>query len=119
MNAVAAKASRKSGATKKKSIETALRSAEDPRSDAEIGKRLRDTRLALKLSQREFCGEAGIAPSAYNNWEQGNARPSLDNAFRLCDAHRLSLDWIFNGDPTTLRPLLVQAISALRNVSER
>lgn len=82
--------------------------------EAAIGTRLLETRRALSLSQKDMCGPAGIAANTYNQYERGVARPSLDNALRLCYAHRLSLDWIYRGDPASLRVQLLDAIIALR-----
>lgn len=83
-----------------------------------IGERLRSTRQALELSQRDFCAEAGVPPNTYNQYERGVARPSMDNAYRLMDAHRLTLDWIYAGDPSGLRASLLEAIKAQRNVQD-
>lgn len=79
-----------------------------------IGQRLLETRRALGLSQREMSRAAGVAPNTYNQYETGVARPTIDNASRLCDAHRLSLDWIYHGDPASLRVQLLEAIIAMR-----
>jgi transcriptional regulator with XRE-family HTH domain len=62
------------------------------RSPAEIGQRLRITREALGKTQVAFCKDADISPSAYNQFEKGGTRPSIDAAIALCDAHKLSLD---------------------------
>lgn len=72
------------------------------RSIAAIAKRLRATREALELKQREFAGLAGIAANTYNQWEKGERRPGLDQAIRLADAHRITLDWIYLGDMSGL-----------------
>lgn len=82
--------------------------------EAAIGRRLLETRRALSLSQKQMCEPAGIAANTYNQYEKGVARPVIDNALRLCYAHGLSLDWIYRGDPSSLRVKLLDAIKALR-----
>jgi DNA-binding XRE family transcriptional regulator len=82
-----------------------------------IGKRLRITREALRQTQAAFCKAAQVSPSAYNQMEKGGTRPSIDAAIGLCDAHGLSLDWIYLGDKAGLRHGLVRAIEALESVT--
>jgi transcriptional regulator with XRE-family HTH domain len=79
-----------------------------------VGQRLRITREALGKTQAAFCGAAGISASAYNQFEKGSTRPSIDNAIAICDAHGLSLDWIYRGDMAMLRHGVAEAIRALK-----
>jgi len=72
------------------------------RTAAAIGRRLRATRDALDLKQGEFVAVCDIAQNTYSQWETGARRPSIDEAIRLCDAHRLTLDWIYLGDASGL-----------------
>lgn len=62
-----------------------------------IAARLRATRHALDLTQRELCRRAGIETNTYNQWEKAKGRPEIDKAFKLCDAFGLTLDWIYSG----------------------
>jgi len=86
----------------------------DQRSKAGVGERLRITREALGLPQKEFADRAGLAANTYNQYEQGRNMPSLDAAQSLCDHHNLTLDWIYRGDPSGLRYQLADAIKAIR-----
>lgn len=81
---------------------------------AAIGARLELTRSVLGMSQREFCGRAHIPPNTYNQFERGKKRPSIENALALCDAHGLTLDWIYRGEHATLRYSLADAIVAMK-----
>ena len=83
------------------------------RSMEAIGARLRITREALGEAQIAFAERAGIKGNAYNQYEQGKTRPSVDNAHHLCDTYKLTLDWIYRGDIDSLRPGLHQAIISL------
>lgn len=88
----------------------------DARSKSEIGKRLELTRRALGLAQGEFAERASLSRNAYNQYETGTNRPQLEAAFKLCDTYRLTLDWIYFGDPSGLRFDLAEAIKVLRKV---
>lgn len=81
---------------------------------AEIGERLELARTVIGQTQVEFCGKARIATNTYNQYEKGKKRPDIDNALKLCDAHDLTLDWIYRGDPGGLRYHIAEAIKALR-----
>jgi transcriptional regulator with XRE-family HTH domain len=86
-------------------------------SAAVIGERLRLTREALRLNQREFCERTGLKTSAYNKYEKGVKRPSVDAAIVLCEYYGLTLEWIFRGDQSRLPNDLVNGIAALRRRS--
>ena len=83
-------------------------------SKAAIGRRLELTRQVVGLQQNEFCERAGIATNAYNQYERGKKRPSLDNAIKLCLTYALTLDWIYLGNDDALRYSLGNAIKALK-----
>jgi transcriptional regulator with XRE-family HTH domain len=72
------------------------------RSVEAIAKRLRATREALGIKQAEFAERANIPNNTYNQYEQAKGRPSLDFAFKLRDTYGLTLDWIYDGDPSGL-----------------
>lgn len=78
----------------------------------EIGQRLSATRAALDLTQAAIAKTLGIRRHTYTQWELGVRRPNLDDAIRLARAYRLSLDWIYLGDHTTLPEHLYQRIAA-------
>jgi transcriptional regulator with XRE-family HTH domain len=85
----------------------------DPHSKASIGHRLQLTRHALGLNQTEFAERARISRTAYNQYESGEKRPSVENAISLCDAYNLTLDWIYRGDPSGLRYQTAEALKSL------
>jgi transcriptional regulator with XRE-family HTH domain len=70
----------------------------DPRTLPMIALRLRATREAVGMSQIELCRHVGIQPNAYNQWEKGHGRPSLEHAFKLVNALGITLDWIYLGN---------------------
>lgn len=67
-----------------------------------VAHRLRVTREIMELNQVEFAGAANIPPNTYNQWEKGVQPPSLAMAQKLCDAHGITLDWIYRGVPDGL-----------------
>ncbi len=88
------------------------------RSKLAIGVRLRLTREAMGITQVEFAGRAGIAPNTYNQYEAGKNFPQIEYAQRLCDAHGLTLDWIYRGDLSNLSYQLAEAIRAIRTARQ-
>jgi transcriptional regulator with XRE-family HTH domain len=90
--------------------------SDDQFSKPEIGRRLQHTRQALGVGQTAFAERARISATAYNQYETGKKRPSIENAIALCDTYGLTLDWIFRGDPSNLRYELADTIKALRQV---
>ena len=85
----------------------------NPSQLAQIGDRLLRARTALGLNQRQFALQAEIAANTYNQWERAIGRPSLDQAMKLCDAHGLTLDYIFRGD---ISGLPMRIAERLRNI---
>lgn len=83
----------------------------NPTSVQGIAHRLKATREALGLTQSEFCDLAGVARNTYNQWEKGVSRPELDKAMLLCEAHGLTLDWIYRGAVSHLPYALASKIT--------
>jgi transcriptional regulator with XRE-family HTH domain len=78
-----------------------------PETEAQLlAKRLRLTREAMKLSQAEWCRLVGIDPQAWNNYEKARNRISIDEALKVCQATRASLDWIYRGLPVKLATVI-------------
>jgi len=62
-----------------------------------IAARLKWTRQAKGLKQASWCRLAGIEPQAWNNYELGIRRISLDQALKVCRVTGVTLDWIYRG----------------------
>lgn len=90
------------------------------KSDAKLNEavagRLRVTREALRLSQQEFAARAGMAANTYNQFEHGKRLLPVTKGIALCDAHGLTLDWVYRDDPSNLPYKLAAAIKALREI---
>lgn len=69
---------------------------------AKTGARLRATRRALGLSQRDAAKAAGVSEQRWSNWERGEHLLDVGAAMRFADRFRLTLDWLYRGDPAGL-----------------
>jgi transcriptional regulator with XRE-family HTH domain len=74
----------------------------------EIAERLKRTRQALGMSQAQWCRLTGIEPQAWNNYEKGIRRISLEQAIRVCQATGVTTDWIYRGLMSSGLPVNIQ-----------
>jgi len=63
----------------------------------DIAVRLKLARKAWGMNQASWCRTIGIDQQAWNNYERGLRRISLDQAIKICQATGISLDWIYRG----------------------
>lgn len=89
----------------------------DPLEPPMIARRLVATREAIGITQAELCRRADIKPNAYNHWEKGHGRPSLDQAVRLARTLGITLDWIYLGDLSGVPHGLASQIRRTNSVS--
>jgi DNA-binding XRE family transcriptional regulator len=85
---------------------------------AETGRRLHLVRRVLDLTQEEFARPAGISGHAYSMIESGDRLPSIEVAVALCSAHRITMDWIFRGEPGDMSVRLWEGVRALMAVTD-
>lgn len=70
----------------------------DPKS---IGARIRRARQNAGLSIKNLAGLVHVSPSYISDVERGAKTPSLPVVTAICDALRISLDWLVSGvDPS-------------------
>lgn len=79
-----------------------------------VGSRLAIVREVLGLSQTQIAAQAGLAVNAWNNYETGRRRISVDAAISVAREFRLTLDYIYVGDTANLPHGLARAIEAVR-----
>ena len=78
-----------------------------------IALRLAMTRVALGYdNQAEFAAKAGLRQNAYNQYETGKRRITLDAALKLKRTFGISLDWIYAGDRNGLPHAVWSALPA-------
>lgn len=68
----------------------------------EVGRRLAATRLAMGLTQQALADQLAVSRAALANWEQGTRLPDPSAMARLARRHRITMDWIYVGDPSGL-----------------
>jgi hypothetical protein len=74
------------------------------RSIKAIGERLKRTLAALERTPAQACRETTISESKMSMFLGGKTprRIPIDDAYKLRDEYRLTLDWIYDGDPSGL-----------------
>jgi transcriptional regulator with XRE-family HTH domain len=82
------------------------------RSLKDIANRLEATREALGVTAAELCRRTGIKPNAWSQFVNPSKkrRITLSAAYRLRDEFRISLDWIYDGDPSGLPDRIIQKL---------
>ena len=84
------------------------------------GRRLRWLREHFGFSQREFAEVIGAQGNRYGNWERGHQRLSLDGARSIKNRFGVSLDFLIDGDASSLPANLLKAwVATPRNSSSQ
>lgn len=60
----------------------------------EIGKRLKNLRERLDLSQLKFTEKCGISQTTYSHYETGLNLITTINAYSICKTYNVSMDWL-------------------------
>jgi DNA-binding XRE family transcriptional regulator len=82
----------------------------EPTGTQEAAERLRNSRLALKLTQTRICEIVGIERSTWNNAELGLSRLSVDNMILVCQKTGMTLDWFYRGIKSGLPFAIAEAL---------
>ncbi len=56
--------------------------------------RLSELRNEKKLSQRDMAKAFNVSQSTYNNWENANTQPSIEQLISLADFFEVSVDYL-------------------------
>ena len=56
--------------------------------------RLRDLRAEKNISQRKMAEMFSVSQGTYNNWEQGNTQPSIEQLIELARFFSVSVDYL-------------------------
>ena len=59
-----------------------------------LGERLEQTRIRLRLSQKEVAAAIGASASVISNYESGECTPSVENLMALAGLYRCSTDYL-------------------------
>jgi DNA adenine methylase len=60
-----------------------------------LGRRVRELRLSLKMTQRDLAEDAGIRQALISQIERGEANPTLDSILRIAAALEVSFAELF------------------------
>ena len=71
---------------------------------------MRAARLALQFTSGDFAASVDVAPNTYSQWESGARLLDTLAAIRICETHKLSMDWLFRGDAFVLPAGIVKAV---------
>lgn len=88
----------------------------------EIGKRLRESRIAMGLTQQGAANELGLkSGQAVSLWECGDAMPKGDDWYKLGLLYGVSLDHLVYGNRSmpSRRSNLLQKILGVRGVQPK
>jgi len=75
--------------------------------------RLRHTRQAFGVNQREFARRANLKQNRYNQYEAGVRVLTINAALKICDEYRITLDWLYRGERSMLPHRLAIAIARI------
>ena len=59
-----------------------------------LNERIREIRLARKISQVELAKALGVTKQSVSNWENDNIQPSIDMLVKIADALHVSTDYL-------------------------
>ncbi len=68
-----------------------------------FSKRLRETRMARKLTQQKLSDSIGLALRSYQCYEQGTREPPLDMLVKLADVLEVPTDYLLCRDLSLLK----------------
>ncbi len=71
----------------------------------EIGKKLKEARLGVKLTQEQVAERLFVSRQTISNWENEKSYPDIVSVIRLSDLYSISLDELLKGDTKMLEHL--------------
>ena len=83
------------------------------RMNQEIGERIREARMAQKMSQQELAAKANISLPHISAIEHGKQSMKLDTFVRIIEALQVSADAILRADVPTVKQLYQSEFSRL------
>lgn len=71
----------------------------------EIGKKLKETRRKVDLSQEQVAEKLFVSRQAISNWENERSYPDIISIIKLSDLYEISLDELLKGDQKMMEHL--------------
>ena len=59
-----------------------------------IGKRLKEVRTSLKITQEKLSDDCKIAQTTYSDYERGRTLITTNNLYYICKTYNISMDYI-------------------------
>ncbi len=75
-----------------------------------FGKRLKQKRISLKLTQDEFAKSLYISRQTISNWENGKTLPDIDSLILISNIYDISLDELIKGDKNIQKNITINNI---------
>jgi transcriptional regulator with XRE-family HTH domain len=86
-----------------------------PSTPVEIGRRLRQLRELLDLTQDQIANRCGLSTPAWNHYETGENAPGWPTALVIAQNCGVDLNWIYAGDVGGLSLTTRKLLGALRD----
>lgn len=71
----------------------------------EIGKKLKEVRMKLNLTQEQVAEELFVSRQTISNWENEKSYPDILSIIKLSDLYNISLDELLKGDQKMIEHL--------------
>lgn len=79
----------------------------------EIGKRLREARIAKKLSQEEVAFKTNTSPNIISNMELGKSNFRIETFLSVIEVLQVSADYILRADVPTVKGIYNKDVAEL------
>lgn len=83
-----------------------------------LGKRIREARKALKLTQEEASERCDITSSYYGNLERGDKKMSVETLVKLSEGLGISVDSLLYGDDSRESKLVSDLLAKVKRDSD-
>lgn len=68
-----------------------------------IGKRIKELRNEIKLSQKELAENIGVSRGNVGDWESEKSKPGADALFSISQFFNVTADWLLSGKESGAR----------------
>ncbi len=68
-----------------------------------IGKKLKELRTKLNLSQQALSDECKISQTTYSGYETGHYLINTSNLYYICKTYNISMDWIVGRNKNSMK----------------
>lgn len=89
-----------------------------------VGKRIKELRKSLKLTQSEFAKRVNVSPQVVSNWERDYTKPNSEDIERIATSLNTKTDYLYglSDDPSLVReviePLDLKTFDSLSEINK-